>query len=408
MFHPSPFDSQPDSQRRDSARAKGALADRPADSRPASSRRSVRLRGRLIDGRYQVDQLLGRGAMGEVWRAHDGVRRADVALKFLTVARGGRNVDAIERFRLEARVAAQLGQKTRGVVAVLDAGEDPAAGPYIVMEHVRGRSLRQLLEERGTIPAVELASLLRQLGEALSAAHGLGVVHRDIKPSNILLVEGSDGHLCAKITDFGIAKWVGQDRPADFRRRTADGVVLGTPAYLSPEHTCDGLGGPQLDMWSLAVVAHEALTGRQPFPGRNLAAVLAAILVSGRPPLATLCPGAPPALEAWFARAFAISPSERFPSVQAMIAAFEAAAGVAVAPPPPAAARGRRWRAAAAGVAVALGLAVPAALLWERSGSDGARRADEVVRDAARAAARVADAAQAMTARLLERQRTAP
>ncbi|WP_437972596.1 serine/threonine-protein kinase [Sorangium sp. So ce295] len=368
----------------------------------------MRLRGRLIDGRYQVDQLLGRGAMGEVWRAHDGVRRADVALKFLTVARGGRNVDAIERFRLEARVAAQLGQKTRGVVAVLDAGEDLAAGPYIVMEHVRGRSLRQLLEERGAIPAVELASLLRQLGEALSVAHGLGVVHRDIKPSNILLVEGSDGHLCAKITDFGIAKWVGQDRPADFRRRTADGVVLGTPAYLSPEHTCDGLGGPQLDMWSLAVVAHEALTGRQPFPGRNLAAVLAAILVSGRPPLATLCPGAPPALEAWFARAFAISPSERFPSVQAMIAAFEAAAGVLVPVAPPAAPRRRRWRVAAAGAALALGIALPAALLWGPAGSDGARRVDEVVRDAARAATRVADAAQAMTARLLERQGTAP
>ncbi|WP_437911210.1 serine/threonine-protein kinase [Sorangium sp. So ce302] len=348
--------------------------------------------------------------MGEVWRAHDGVRRADVALKFLTVARGGRNVDAIERFRLEARVAAQLGQKTRGVVAVLDAGEDLAAGPYIVMEHVRGRSLRQLLEERGTIPAVELASLLRQLGEALSAAHGLGVVHRDIKPSNILLVEGSDGHLCAKITDFGIAKWVGQDRPADFRRRTADGVVLGTPAYLSPEHTCDGLGGPQLDMWSLAVVAHEALTGRQPFPGRNLAAVLAAILVSGRPPLATLSPGAPPALEAWFARAFAISPSERFPSVQAMISSFEAAAGVPVGVPvaPPAAPRRRRWRVAAAGAALALGIALPAALLWGRAGSDGARRVDEVVSDAARAAARVADAAQAMTARLLERQGTTP
>ncbi|WP_438013552.1 serine/threonine-protein kinase [Sorangium sp. So ce315] len=420
MFQPSSFDPQPESQRRDSARSAAlaaALAERQADSRPASSRRAGRdeararpQRGRLVHGRYRLEQPLGRGAMGEVWRAHDAVRRADVALKFLVVARNGRHLDAIERFRLEARVAAQLGQKTAGVVAVHDAGEDPAAGPYLVMEYVRGRSLQQWLEERGPMPAAELAPLLRQFGEALSVAHGLGVVHRDIKPSNLLLVEGSDGHLHAKIADFGIAKWVGDDRPVDFRRRTADGVVLGTPAYLSPEHTCEGQAGPHLDMWSLAVVAHEALTGQQPFPGRNLAAVLASILVGARPPLTTVCPGAPPALEAWFARAFAISPSERFPSVEAMVAAFAAAAGPnATAPAGARARRGmRRLRLAAAGIAVALGVALAAWLLWRPSGwrpsgGAGARGADEALREAARAAGRAVDAAQGATARLLGR-----
>ncbi|XXX71986.1 serine/threonine-protein kinase [Sorangium sp. So ce134] len=364
------------------------------------------MRGRLVGGRYRLEQPLGRGAMGEVWRAHDGVRRLDVALKFLVVARSSRNLDAIERFRLEARVAAQLGQKTGGVVAVHDAGEDPAAGPYLVMEHVRGRSLRQLLEERGKMPAVELAALLRQLGEALSVAHGLGIVHRDIKPSNILLVEGSDGHLRAKITDFGIAKWVGQDRPGDFRRRTADGVVLGTPAYLSPEHhTCDGQAGPQLDMWSLAVVAHEALTGQLPFPGRNLAAVLASILLGARPPLTTVCPGAPPALEAWFARAFAIAPSERFASVDAMIAAFAAAAGAPAASPAATRARARRGRLAAAGAAAALGAALAGGLLWEGTGAAGARGS---VEEAIRAAGRAVHAAQSTAARLLERRGADP
>ncbi|AGP37934.1 serine/threonine-protein kinase [Sorangium cellulosum] len=405
MFQPSSFDPQPDSQRRDGARAAAALADRPADSRPASSRRAGRLRGRLVGGRYRLEHPLGRGAMGEVWRAHDSVRRADVALKFLVVARSGRNVDAIERFRLEARVAARLGQKTGGVVAVHDAGEDPAAGPYLVMEYVRGRSLRQLLDERGKMPAVELAALLRQLGEALSVAHGLGIVHRDVKPSNILLVEGSDGHLCTKITDFGIATWVGQDRPTDFRRRTADGVVLGTPAYLSPEHTCDGQAGPQLDLWSLAVVAHEALTGQQPFPGRNLAAVLASILVGARPPVTTLCPEAPPALEAWFARAFAIAPSERFPSVEAMIAAFAAAAGAPAASPAASRARPRRGRLAAAGAAAAVGAALAGGLLWEGTGAAGAR---DSVEEAIRAAGRAVHAAQAATTRLLQRRGADP
>ncbi|WP_437497313.1 serine/threonine-protein kinase [Sorangium sp. So ce1099] len=364
------------------------------------------MRGRLVGGRYQLDHPLGRGAMGEVWRARDTVQRVDVALKFLVLPRNGRHHEAVERFRLEAQVAAQLGQRTGGVVAVHDAGEDPAAGPYLVMEYVRGRSLRQLLQERGTMPLPELASLVRELGEALSVAHGLGIVHRDIKPSNILLVEGSDGHARAKIADFGIAKWVGQDRPTDFRRRTADGVVLGTPAYLSPEHTCDGQAGPHLDMWSLAVVAHEALTGQQPFPGRNLAAVLASILVGARPPLTTVCPGAPPALEAWFARAFAISPSERFPGVEAMVTAFAAAAGAPLEGPAAARARRgpRRARLAAAGVAVALGVAIAAYLLWRPSGSAGARGAEEALRSASRAAGRAVAAAQALPARLLERQ----
>ncbi|WP_437668755.1 serine/threonine-protein kinase [Sorangium sp. So ce131] len=395
----SSFDPQPDSQRKDAARAACAAAERQPDSRPASSRGARRdgsragpQRGRLVAGRYRLTQPLGRGAMGEVWRAHDGVLRVDVALKFLLVPPGGRAADAIARFRFEAEVAAELGRKTDLVVAVRDAGEDPAAGPYFVMEYVHGRSLRQLMQERGPMPAVDVAAILCQVGEALSVAHGLGLVHRDVKPSNILLLEGPDGRLRAKITDFGVAKRIGKERPVDMRRRTADGVVLGTPAYMSPEHTCEGRADAQLDMWSLAVVAHEALTGQQPFPGRNLSAVLASILVGARPSLSTLCPAAPPALEGWFARAFALSPSERFPSLDRMIMAFMIAAG---APAPAAPARQRRPCLAAAALAGALCVGLPTAhllappeapaALWTRSG-------------VAQAASRLAEAAMALAA----------
>ncbi|WP_433926876.1 serine/threonine-protein kinase [Sorangium cellulosum] len=386
------------------AREAVTLAPPASQPRPAAPRgagrdkgRAPLARGRVVAGRYRLVHPLGQGAMGEVWRAHDSVRRFDVALKFLVLPRQDPAIDMMERFRFEAQVAAQIGRKTDLIVTVHDAGEDPEAGPYLVMEYVRGRSLRQFIQERGRVPAGELAALLSEIGEALSVAHGLGIVHRDIKPSNILLREGRDGRLRAKVADFGIAKWIRQDLPADFPRQTAEGVVLGTPAYLSPEHTCTGHADPQLDMWALAVVAHVALTGQQPFAGRTIADVLASILASDRPPLSTLCPGAPPELEAWFARAFALDPGERFPSIEPMIAAFVAAAGVPEAPTkraPAAPARRTGLHLAAAGLMMALGmgLALVTALPWKRS--EGSTAALLAVSDGVLAAARRAPVAQ--------------
>ncbi|AGP36631.1 serine/threonine-protein kinase [Sorangium cellulosum] len=343
MLQPPAPDRRPEPTARDLARDAATLSvqqPQPAQPSPAAPRdagrdgtRAKLQPGRLVAGRYKLAHPLGHGAMGEVWRAHDGVRRFDVALKFLVLPRQSLPIDAMERFRFEAQVAAQLGRKTDLIVTVHDAGEDPAVGPYLVMEYVRGRSLRQLIQERGPVPAADLAALLSQIGEALSVAHGLGIVHRDIKPSNILLLEGRDGRLRAKVADFGIAKWIRQDLPADFPRQTAEGVVLGTPAYLSPEHTCDGHADPQLDMWALAVVAHVALTGHQPFVGGTIADVLASILADERPSLSTLAPEAPPELEAWFARAFALNPEERFPAIKPMVSAFVAAVGALDAAP---------------------------------------------------------------------------
>ncbi|WP_437535231.1 serine/threonine-protein kinase [Sorangium sp. So ce726] len=366
VLQPPSLGRPPDSSVRDAARDATTLGGQPAPLGPPASggagrdeARAALLPGRVVAGRYRLVHPLGQGAMGEVWCAHDSVRRFEVALKFLVLPRQNLAIDAMERFRFEAQVAAQLGRKTDFIVTVHDAGEDPEAGPFLVMEYVRGRSLRQLIQERGPVPAAELAALVRQIGEALSVAHGLGIVHRDIKPSNILLREGRDGRLRAKVADFGIAKWIRQDLAADFPRQTAEGVVLGTPGYLSPEHTCDGHADPHLDMWALAVVAHVALTGQQPFAGRTIADVLSSILEGARPPLSTLCPGAPPELETWFARAFALDPAERFPSIEPMISAFVAAVGPTAAPIPPApAAPARRTRLhlAAAGLVVALGL----------------------------------------------------
>ncbi|WP_437809488.1 protein kinase domain-containing protein [Sorangium sp. So ce1078] len=367
----------------DSARVAAARSDRSGDAGPASSAagrgdvaRDPR-RNQLVAGRYRLLRLVGRGAMGEVWLAHDGALRVDVALKLLAVQRESQAGTALERFRFEAQVAAQLAQKTDHVVAVRDVGNDPAVGPYLVMGYVRGRSLRQLMQERGPISPEELAPLLGQIGEALSVAHGLGIVHRDVKPTNVLLEEERNGEVRAKVADFGIAKWIRKELPADFPRRTADGVVLGTPAYLSPEHACDGDTSPHSDMWALAVVSYEALTGQLPFPGNTMSDVLASILARAQPPRSALYPEAPPALSAWFARAFALDPTERFPSIEAMVAAYKAAVGPSG--PPARAEPARRGRLGlAAGLVVALGVVLSTGALRAQAQVPATLRASSV------------------------------
>ncbi|XXT16534.1 protein kinase [Sorangium sp. So ce429] len=367
----------------DSARAVAARSNSSGEAGPASSavgRGDVAQdsrRSRLVAGRYKLSRLVGRGAMGEVWLAHDRALRIDVALKLLTVQRESQAGTALERFRFEAQLAAQLAQKTDHVVAVRDVGNDPDVGPYLVMGYVRGRSLRQLMQERGPISPAELAPLLGQIGEALSVAHGLGIVHRDVKPTNVLLEEERNGEVRAKVADFGIAKWIRKDLPADFPRRTADGVVLGTPAYLSPEHTCDGDTNPHSDMWALAVVSYEALTGQLPFPGHTMSDVLASILARAQLPRSALYPEAPPALSAWFARAFALDPTERFPSIDAMVAAYKAAVGPSGAPARAELAR-RGKLGLAAGLVVTLGVVLSAGALRAQAQVPAALRASSV------------------------------
>lgn len=239
----------------------------------------------------------------------------------------------------------------------------------------------------------ELAPLLGQIGEALSVAHGLGIVHRDVKPTNVLLEEERNGEVRAKMADFGIAKWIRKELPADFPRQTADGVVLGTPAYLSPEHTCDGDTGPHSDMWALAVVSYEALTGRLPFPGNTMSDVLASILAWAQPPRVALWPEAPPALSAWFERAFALDPAERFASIDAMVAAYKAAVGASGAPARAEPAR-RGKLGLAAGLVVVLGVVLSTGAMRAQAEVPSALRASSVD---ARAAA-IVRAAQARVA----------
>ncbi|MFJ4923881.1 tetratricopeptide repeat protein [Streptomyces sp. NPDC088725] len=226
---------------------------------------------RLIQGRYRLLDLIGRGGMGEVWRARDEALGRRVAVKCLKPTGPQRDRSATrvmrERFRREARVAAAL--QHRGVTVVHDFGEDDGV-LYLVMELLEGRNLGQLLDdnERRPLPVADIVDIAEQIAGALAYTHAQGVIHRDLKPANIMRL--ADGTV--KICDFGIAR-LGHD--AGFTSRlTGTGVAMGTPHYMSPEQIGAGPVDHRSDLYSLGCVLYEIATGAPPFNQEDAWAVL--------------------------------------------------------------------------------------------------------------------------------------
>ena len=215
------------------------------------------MNGEVLAGRYRLLGLLGRGGVGEVWRAEDLQLGRPVAIKLLRRLEGDA-LSSLERFRREARATAQLSHPN--VVATYDIGttDDRA---YLVMELVRGGDLAQLLRSHGLPPAEEVADLAIQAARGLDAAHAAGIVHRDVKPANLLL--SSDGML--KITDFGIARMTGTEQTGGL----TGPVLLGTAAYLAPEQVRGQPATPASDRYALGCVLYELLAGRPPFTGET-------------------------------------------------------------------------------------------------------------------------------------------
>jgi serine/threonine-protein kinase len=281
--------------------------------------------GAIVAGRYELEERLGRGGMGEVWRARHVTLLTEVALKFPAINGRGRAARvAMERFRFEAQVAARLGQETAHVVAVHDAGTD-AAGPFLVMEYVRGRTLQEELDARGALSLGEVAQIVAQVAEALDAAHTRGVVHRDLKPSNLLLADRA-GELHVKVADFGIAKALSTDLGADLPADTTGGMMLGSPPYMSPEQMGGARAAASGDLWALAVIAYEAITGDLPFSGRSFVDLFASLARGRFARPSERRPNVPAAVDEWFARALAKEPAKRFRDARAMAEAFALAA----------------------------------------------------------------------------------
>jgi serine/threonine-protein kinase len=215
----------------------------------------------LLADRYQLEELLGQGGMGEVWSARDDVLDRPVAVKVLLSHRADET--AVERFRREAHAAGLLSHPN--VVAVYDFGthEDSL---FLVMELVDGHTLTEELATHGTLSAEQAAGIAAQAAAGLAAAHNQDLVHRDIKPGNLLLTD--DGTV--KIADFGIARFI-SDATNDL---TSTGQIVGTPYYLAPERATGAPAGPESDVYSLGCVLYQLVTGHPPFEGDTQAAVL--------------------------------------------------------------------------------------------------------------------------------------
>lgn len=221
----------------------------------------------VLAGRYRLVSLLGRGGMGAVWRAHDSQLDREVAVKELRLPE--QLDDAARRTwiaRLDREARAAAGLRHPGIVTVHDRVTGDDGRPWIVMELVRGRSLDDLLKAEGRLPPVRVAQIGVHLLDALRVAHQAGITHRDIKPANVLL-EGDR----VVLTDFGIAAVEGD------ATLTGTGVVLGTPAYMSPEQVRGQEATAASDLWSLGATLYTAVEGHPPFEGAGAGAVFIAV-----------------------------------------------------------------------------------------------------------------------------------
>ena len=276
---------------------------------------------------YVLERELGRGGMATVYLAHDVKHARAVAVKFL-LPRVAAEVGS-ERFLREILLAAQLHHPhilplyDSGAVKVDEADGGVTTRPYYVMPYVEGESLRERLTRERRLPLEDALRITREIAEALDYAHRHNIVHRDIKPENILLEEGH-----ALVMDFGIARAI---TAAGEAQLTAIGLLVGTPAYMSPEQ----VGGEsevdgRSDIYSLGCVCYEMLIGEPPFSGSSVQGILVKRLIESAPPLRTVDQAIPAEVEAAVARALARDPADRFATAAGLSAALGTPSGVTV------------------------------------------------------------------------------
>jgi serine/threonine-protein kinase len=257
-------------------------------------------------GRYEIQQEIGEGAMGRVYKAWDPLVRRVVAIKtirseYLTHET---SQEYLRRFRREAQAAGRLSHPN--IVSIYDVGED-----YFVMEFLEGVSLQAILAHRALLPLPEALKILSPVAEAIDYAHHAGVIHRDVKPANIMIQP--DGR--PKLMDFGVAR-------LPTSAITDSGQSFGSPSYMAPELIASDDVTPRADLFSFGVVAYEALTGKRPFQGDSITAIIYRIVHEPAPPPRSYNDNLPPHHDEVFRRALAKNPASRYPTAQSLIAAL--------------------------------------------------------------------------------------
>ena len=258
-------------------------------------------------GRYEVIDELGDGAMGRVYRAWDPAVNRVVAVKTIKSEYLTRDTadEYLKRFRREAQSAGGLNHPA--IVRVFDLGDD-----FLVMELVEGRTLHRLIREEGRLAPEKALRLLAPVADAVDHAHRAGIVHRDIKPANVMVDPGGQ----PKLMDFGVAK-------IEASVMTTAGQILGSPSYMSPEQIAGENVTSRSDLYSLAVVAYEMLTGQPPFQGKTITQVIYKVMHEAPPPPRQWNAALPARYDDVFARALAKDPAARFPTAAEFVAALD-------------------------------------------------------------------------------------
>ncbi len=278
-------------------------------------------------GRYKVLDLLGRGAMGVVYKAIDPAIDRVVAIKTINLTLSDDELAEYEaRFAQEVKAAGRLNHPN--IVSIYDVGKTDDFA-WMAMEFIDGHELKTLLRGQKALPVNDGLDIIQQVAEGLAFAHGKDIVHRDIKPSNIMITEDED-HAIAKITDFGIA------RMSSSSVKTMTGIVLGSPRYMSPEQVLGKKVGPASDIFSLGVVMFETLTGSAPFDSPSINSIMYQTVHEPCPQASALNGELPPELDRIVSKAMAKLPEERFASMREFARAIRDARQMLIEPASPA------------------------------------------------------------------------
>jgi serine/threonine protein kinase len=267
--------------------------------------------GDVIGGKYRLVHPLGIGGMGAVWRAEHVALKQQVAIKLLD-ARGPAAHMAVKRFQREAQIAASI--RHRNIVYISDFGTETGV-PYLVMELLSGVPLSERFVVGEPLTVAAFLRIIEETLQGLSAVHAAGVVHRDMKPENIFLVREPDDTLFPKLLDFGVSR--STERNAG-HTITREGIVMGTPEYVSPEQARGKMADVRSDIYSLGVVVYEALAGRLPFQADNAADLIVAVLNAEAIPLVSLRPDLGERLGEVVGKAMSRSPDDRFQTAEEM------------------------------------------------------------------------------------------
>jgi serine/threonine protein kinase len=266
---------------------------------------------RVFEGKYRLDERLGGGGMGTVYRATHLLIDRPVAIKVLSQRFVGDST-AKQRFRREARAAGRMHHPN--AVSVTDFGATADGYLYIVMELLEGRTLRDLLAREAPLDVARVVSIMLQTCAAVSAAHDVGLIHRDLKPANIFIEQRANTPSVVKVLDFGVAKFaVEEQADDDYQTLTQVGAIIGTPRYMSPEQ-CSGSGSvtPASDVYSLGIILYEMLSGVVPFNAETPLAIALRHVSEPPRPLREIVPSVPDKLAAIAHKALAKNPSDRF------------------------------------------------------------------------------------------------